>query len=211
MSQENASSVAELSKDRKGLVLFDFDGTLTTKDSLPDFIQFACGRWRYYWGLLCLSPWLSLYVLKLMPNDKAKEKLLGHFFRGWDEARFNALAERYSLSRIEPLLRPKAKLAIERYQQKGAKIVVISASLRNWLEPWCEQKGFELIATEFAVENGVLSGKFDGNNCYGQEKVRRIKQRYVLDEFDFVHAYGDSSGDKPMLALADKGYYRVFE
>ncbi|MBO1922971.1 HAD family hydrolase [Thiomicrorhabdus sp. 6S3-12] len=211
MPQEISPSAADLSKGCKGLVLFDFDGTLTKKDSLPDFIQFACGRWRYYWGLLCLSPWLSLYVMKLMPNDKAKEKLLGHFFRGWDVARFNTLAREYSLSRIELLLRPKAQQAIENYQQQGATIVVISASLRNWLEPWCEQKGFELIATEFAADNGVLSGKFDGNNCYGQEKVRRIKQRYALDQFDFVHAYGDSSGDKPMLALADKSYYRVFE
>lgn len=200
-----------MTEKKQGLVLFDFDGTLTRKDTLPDFIQFACGRWHYYWGLVCLAPWLILYVVKLMPNDKAKEKMLGHFFRGWDAKRFNAAAKEYSLNKIEPLLRPKAKQAIEEYRQQGAKIVVISASLRNWLEPWCEQNGFELLATEFAVKNGILSGKFDGNNCYGQEKVRRILKAYRLPEFAFVHAYGDSSGDKPMLALANKGYYKTFE
>jgi hypothetical protein len=50
------------------LALFDFDGTLTDRDSLPDFIIHAVGWVRYVFGLFVLSPILALYLLKLIRN-----------------------------------------------------------------------------------------------------------------------------------------------
>jgi phosphoserine phosphatase len=61
-----------------------------------------------------------------------------------------------------------------------------------------------------AVNHGVLTGQFDGHNCYGQEKVRRIQAALDLAHYEHIYAYGDSSGDKPMLALADEAFYKPF-
>ena len=65
------------------LALFDFDGTLTSKDSLPDFIQYAVGKPTYYFGLLLLSPVLFSYLIGIIRNDVAKKKLIGRYFKGW--------------------------------------------------------------------------------------------------------------------------------
>ena len=82
------------------IALFDFDGTITTKDSLVDFIQLALGKPSYYFGLLLLSLMLTAYKLKLIPNYIAKEKLITHFFKDWDVEYFQKLADKYSIDRL---------------------------------------------------------------------------------------------------------------
>jgi phosphatidylglycerophosphatase C len=61
------------------------------------------------------------------------------------------------------------------------------------------------------VKNGVVTGKIDGKNCNGKEKAKRIKQAINLNEYDSIYAYGDSAGDKQMLALATYTYYKNFK
>ena len=70
------------------IAFFDFDGTITSKDSLLEFIKFALGPFKYYKGLLFLSPMLILFKLKFIPNDLAKEKLITYFFSGFDSKYF---------------------------------------------------------------------------------------------------------------------------
>ena len=42
----------------------------------------------------------------------------------------------------------------------------------------------------------------------GAEKARRIAERYPLDRYTTIYAYGDTSEDREMLSLAHKKYYR---
>ena len=56
----------------KRLYAFDFDGTLTTADTLLVFIRYACGTWRFVWGFLVHSPLLVLMKLKLYPNYRGR-------------------------------------------------------------------------------------------------------------------------------------------
>ncbi|WP_196141074.1 HAD-IB family hydrolase [Aliikangiella sp. G2MR2-5] len=193
------------------LALFDFDGTITTKDSLEDFIQFAVGKPRYYIGLLLLSPMLVAYLLKLVRNDIAKQMLMSFFFKGWKTKRFEKLANEYSLLKIDDIVRPKALTRLKWHQEKNDKIVIVSASIDVWLKPWCDRNGFELLSTRMESVDDLLTGKFANRNCYGEEKVNKIKSNYQLEEFDFIYAYGDTAGDKPMMALANESFYREFE
>ena len=62
------------------LCLFDFDGTITTEDSLIKFIRFVVGDVKTLWGMIILSPMLITYKLKLIPNYKAKQWMLSCFF-----------------------------------------------------------------------------------------------------------------------------------
>jgi phosphatidylglycerophosphatase C len=192
------------------LALFDFDGTITTKDSLSDFIQYSIGKYSYYIGLLALSPMLTAYTLKLIRNDIAKEKLITHFFKGWDINRFKKIAEQYSLEQIDKITRTKAIEKIKWHQERKHKVIIVSASMECWLKPWCEKNDIDLISTKLEYKDNKLTGKFSTKNCYGIEKANRINECYNLSEYDYIYAYGDSSGDKELLALADESLYKPF-
>jgi len=192
------------------IALFDFDGTITHKDSLADFIQFAVGKPAYYLGLLQLSPILVAYKLKLISNHRSKEMLISHFFRGWDADRFQATADKYSSEHLAEIVRHNAMQQINWHISQGHEVVIISASMESWLKAWCEQHGLALIATRLEINSNTLSGKFATPNCHGEEKLNRILQEYDLSSYDAIYAYGDSDGDKQILDIADIKYYKHF-
>lgn len=192
------------------IAFFDFDGTITKKDSLIDFIKYALGISFYYKGMLTLSPMLLAYKLRLISNNVAKEKLIAHFFKGWDNAHFQNVANDYSVYQIDKIIRPKAIERINWHIEQGHKIVIVSASIECWLKGWCEMNNLEFLATKLEVIDNKLTGKFSTNNCYGKEKVNRIKEKYNLSEYSSIFAYGDSKGDKEMLAIANKKHYKPF-
>lgn len=192
------------------LALFDFDGTISSKDSLEDFIIYTLGKPRYYLGLIQLSPILLAWKLKIIYSDNAKARLMTHFFKGWDESLFKQAACDYSTNRLARIIRPQAIKQIIRHKAQGDVVVVVSASLQCWLADWCQQQGIELIATELEFYQHKVTGRFLGHNCQGKEKVNRICKQYDLNNFEIITAYGDSQGDKEMLALAHKAHYRPF-
>ena len=194
----------------KKIVFFDFDGTITTDDSLLKFIRFVVGDRRFLLGLVVLSPMLVLYKLKLIPNYKAKQYLLSWFFKGMRKVDFFKVANEYSLVHIDKILRPKAIEKINWHKNQGHKVVVVSASIECWLRPWCEKNGLELIATKLEIKDDIVTGKLLSKNCYGVEKVNRIKEIYNLKDFEYIYSYGDSSGDKQMLELAHEKFYKPF-
>jgi phosphoserine phosphatase len=68
------------------------------------------------------------------------------------------------------------------------------------------KNGFtEVIATKLEERDGALTGKFASRNCYGEEKVNRLKEFFTDRGQVFITAYGDSNGDKPMLNYANHG------
>ena len=192
------------------IAFFDFDGTITTDDSLLKFIRFVVGDRRFLLGLVFLSPMLVLYKLKIIPNYKAKQYMLSWFFKGMSQKRFWEVANAYSLNHIDKIVRPKAMEKIVWHKAQGHQVVIVSASIDCWLRPWCEKNGLELLATKLEIKDGFVTGKLLTNNCYGVEKINRIKEVYNLENFDYIYAYGDSSGDKQMLELAHEKFYKPF-
>ena len=192
------------------LALFDFDGTITTDDSLIKFIRFVVGDTRFATGMVLLSPMLTAYKLKLIPNYRAKQYMLAYFFKGMPEEKFIRVASEYSLDHIDTILRPEAVKKIAWHKEEGHKIVVVSASIECWLKPWCDRHELELIGTKLEIADGIVTGSFLGKNCYGIEKANRVREQYNLDDYGHIYAYGDSRGDKELLALADEHLYKPF-
>jgi len=192
------------------LALFDFDGTITKDDSLLKFIRFVMGGFRFIFGLVVLSPILVAYKLGLIPNHKAKQKMLSWFFKGMSKDAFFKVANEYALLHIDKIVRPKAMEKIAWHKAQGHQVVVVSAAIDCWLKPWCDKNNIDLIATRLEIEDGKLTGKFATKNCYGIEKVNRIKEKYNLEKYSVIYAYGDSSGDKEMLSIANERYYKHF-
>ena len=191
---------------------FDFDGTLTTKDTLLEFICFAKGSGQMFRGFLLFSPLLLLMKLHLYPNWKAKQQLFSYFFKGTNIDDFNALCTRFA-EQNKHLLRPagieKVRQAIEEEQ---ATVLIISASIDNWVRPFFDEidKKIQVLGTQIGTEGGRLTGQFTTKNCYGQEKVNRLTALYPHREAYDLIAFGDSRGDKELLDFADKGFYKPF-
>ena len=80
------------------LFAFDFDGTLTTRDTLIEFIRYACGTARFLLGFLLYSPLLVMMKLRLYSNGKAKQKVFAHFFKGMTIDAFDTLCQHPSSS-----------------------------------------------------------------------------------------------------------------
>jgi HAD superfamily hydrolase (TIGR01490 family) len=194
----------------KKLALFDFDGTITTKDTLLEFVRFYRGPRDYFFGMAILSPVLALYAVRLMPNWKAKQYFISHYFKGEKVSEFDSKCFEFSTKILPGLIRPGAMKAISNYRHQKIPIAVVSASAENWVKPWCDENGLICLATKLEVKNGTLTGKFSGRNCYGDEKVCRIKEQFDLPQYGEIIAYGDSSGDREMLQLATESIYKPF-
>lgn len=190
----------------KRLALFDFDGTITKRDTLLGFLKFVFGWTGLLRGLVTLSPLLISYALKKISNHHAKEKLLGYFFAGWSEQKFNEVCRDYSLHHIDSLVRPQARERLAYHKNNDDRIIVVSASLENWLKPWCEKNGLEVIGTQMLVRDGILTGQFATPNCYGEEKVNRVLEFLSEKNYATIFAYGDSQGDIAMLNFANESW-----
>lgn len=199
---------------KKKIYCFDFDGTLTTSDTLLEFIKYAKGTSRFLMVFLMYSPLLVLMKLHLYPNWKAKQQIFAHLFAGMRIEKFDALCHGFA-EENQHLLRPKGITLMHEALVAGAQVFIVSASIDNWVRPFFDirnLKGVQVLGTQIEVEDGKLTGRFKSNNCYGKEKVHRIAE--VLKSFERseyeIEAFGDSRGDKEMLAFADKGHFKPF-
>lgn len=173
-------------------------------------MKFYRGKTSFYTGFTLLSPIMGLFFFKVIPNFKAKEAALSHFFRGENINDFDEKCELFGQEIIPGLIIPKALEAILRHQKAGDRVVVISASAENWLAPWCNRYNLELIATKLEVIDGKITGKLSGPNCYGEEKECRLKAYLNISEYNEIYVYGDSPGDKNILKLATHPHYKFF-
>ena len=191
---------------KQKIVVFDFDGTLTTRDTLLLFIRHACGRRAFLLGFLLHLPLLVLMKLRLYDNGKCKERVFSYFFRGWTEEHFNESCQHFADS-YQHILRPQTVQALRRAQQDGVRVFIVTASIDRWVQPFFPD--VEVVGTQVETKGGHLTGRFLTPNCYGQEKVRRLRQALPVAESQrelyYVVAYGDSRGDRELLAWADEG------
>ena len=211
------------------ICVFDFDGTLTTCDTLLRFIPFACGRWAFWWGMLLHAPLLVLMKLGLYDNGRAKERVFRYFFRGMKESMFNNLCDSFADAN-DDILRPEGIKTLRQALADGHPVFVVSASIDRWVRPFFEcrrcENGLEgdlapsqtrtpvpsiiIIGTQIEVTDGRLTGRFATPNCYGEEKVRRLRQLFPeLSDYHMI-AYGDSSGDRELMTLANEAHYKPF-
>jgi HAD superfamily hydrolase (TIGR01490 family) len=197
--------------DQKTIAFFDFDGTITSQDSLVCFLKETFGSPRFYLGVFSMMPVLLAYKLKLLSNHDAKEKFIAHYFKGWSVDDFKKSADSYSQNGIDIIVRPDAKEKLQWHQDQGHKVVVVSASIESWLQLWCDNNKYELIGTKLEIKNGKVTGKFSTRNCYGQEKVNRITNNYSLEDYSDIYAYGDSMGDREMISISNHPNYRQFK
>jgi len=191
---------------------FDFDGTLTRRDTLLEFIRYVKGNKEFLIGFLKHLHLLIMMKLGIMPNWKTKRIIFQYFFGGMTLEKFNEYCEKFAKEKAS-LLRKKGMVAVNKAVMDGDQVVIISASIENWVEPFFRfqvSNHINIIGTKIQVVDGKLTGRFLTKNCYGEEKVRRLLEQYPdRKEYKLV-AYGNSRGDHALLDFADEGHYREF-
>ncbi len=195
----------------KKIYAFDFDGTLTKRDSLIAFLLFA-KDWKEF--VKCFTLHLHLLIamkIGIIDSGKVKEKIFGYYFKGMPETMFNDLCEKFALKH-QHILRAKGIEKIrEALNEEDSTVMIVSASINNWVAPFFkDMPEIEIFCTRVEVKDGNLTGKFLSANCRRAEKVRRILALHPDRQKYYLIAYGDSSGDIEMLDFADKGYYKPF-
>jgi phosphatidylglycerophosphatase C len=192
------------------IVAFDFDGTLTSRDSFLAFLAWRAGPRRFAAGLLGLGPDAAKFALR---PDRARLKaaLVRRFLRGAPRAEIEALAQKFASEEAPSLLRADAVRAWRRWQRQGARLAIVTASPELIVAPFARGLGADaIIGTRLASDDtGRLTGGLDGPNCRGPEKVRRLKAVFGEDAA-LEAAYGDSDGDREMLAMAEERGMKVF-
>lgn len=185
----------------KTLALFDFDNTLYAKDSLLEFTKFHKGNRAFGVGILRLFPYLCGLKLRLLNNEKVKLKYFAYFFRNTDSEVFSAAAKTFALENIPKSLNPKVFAEFRKHLDSGHDVYIVTASPADWIAPWSAAFGVPVIGTKLDIENGKITGKFNSANCFGPEKVNRIKEIVDLDGYDSIVVYGSGKGDSEMLKL----------
>ena len=192
--------------ERKGRNFFfsDFDGTLTTKDSMMSIIIYQRGRLGLALTLLCVLPWLILMFMGRYSNQRTKERLLHNCFGQMTEEEFNAFCQSFADSHRH-ILRKELYDKLVEAKANGDEVVVVTASPENWVSRLVPE--FKVLGTKIEF-NPCFSGRFLTPNCYAQEKVNRILAAYpelkIARNSYHVTAFGDSRGDKEMLEFADE-------
>ena len=197
--------------DRPTVAAFDFDITITTKDTFVPFLILAFGKWPTYRAFAKLAFDGLLVLARLSSRDRFKEKIIRDLFSGESVGRLEKAGHDHAKA-IWPLVRPMAERRIAWHKERGHRLVLVSASLDLYLEPITRELGFDdLLCTRLSKNQGVFDGNLDGKNCRAQEKVAKLNDLLGdLSAFE-LHVYGDSAGDKEMLKVASHPHWRPFE
>jgi phosphatidylglycerophosphatase C len=192
------------------LALFDFDGTVTTRDTFKPFLYYATGPVRTTIGTTLLAPVVAAHHLGVVRATELRRAAVYVCFRGRREAEIDELGERYSWQ-LGAQIRPEMLSKIRWHQAQGDEVAIVSASLAPYLRYWCARVGVERISTELEARSGTLTGRYSGADCSGPEKARRVRARYDLARYATIYAYGDTPEDAELLALAHQRFFRGCE
>jgi phosphatidylglycerophosphatase C len=201
-SQGDAAGGPDL---HRPIVAFDFDGTLTIRDTFLAFLQWRRGPVAYAAGGVRLIPDLLVFLARRKP-EPLKAAAVRVFLRGLPLKTLEEEAKAFAEAAAPALLRPDALEAWRREKRSGARVIIVTASPEAVVAPFARLLAADaLIGTRLAVDaQGRLTGALNGANCRGAEKVRRIQALFGAN-VGLKTAYGDTAGDVEMLALAENG------
>ncbi len=189
---------------------FDFDGTLIRGGSVFDFLTAVAGRSKVLSASAALLPELAFAAAAGGRHaDRVKEQLFRRVLAGTPLGRLEDVAVRFGPDHLTRHQRSDVRSRLDRHRQRGDRVVVVSASPEVYVAVAAALLGADgVVATRLEVtETGLVTGRYEGANCRGDEKLRRLR--------DWIEAtggpggrlwcYGNSRGDLTMLRAADVG------
>lgn len=191
------------------LAVFDFDGTISDRHTFWRYCRFIATPLVFWPSLLPLLPSMLGVIIGKTPLMTARSRFIRCFLGNLTQAEEAQYAARFIAGPLQQWLRPAALRRLRWHQAQGHRTILVSNAPENYLRPWGKSVGFEQVCgTRLEVKQGRLSGRVDGLDCVGAEKVRRLREAAgELDRY-YIYAYGDSDGDLELLQVADSPFYR---
>lgn len=192
------------------VVAFDFDGTLTVKDSYTAFLKWRTSKSAWILGGLQLVPAAVSYFFH-RDRSRIKAAATKVYLAGVSRERLETDARLFAEQHSRSLLRPDAVIAWKRWRNERVRLVIVTASPDLVVAPFARGLGADdLLGTPLHFdERGRVTGEFASPNCRGAEKVARLRAAFGPD-LRVRAAYGDTGGDTEMLAIAEEPYFKVF-
>ena len=194
---------------RPALAIFDLDRTLTQFDTYLAFLGYLC---RYNPKRLLTGPVLLKAVVEYKRghhnNSWLKEQFWAAIAGGLPADQVSQWGYQFADLVCRHGLRDGGLRAIAEHSGAGDHLVLVSASFDVYVNAIGEQLGFDaVLCTNSEISSDmVITGRLDGPNCYGDEKIRRLQQ-YVRspERFSQCIAYSDHHSDLELLKWADQG------
>lgn len=193
----------------KKLYCFDFDGTITYKDTMFMYLKFYDPA-KFHLQFLKHVPLFILLKLKLAETEKVKKSFIGSILKGQTREKIEKKSQQFFEQHYPKIIRENALDFIKNIDRTNTHSLLVTASLDIWAKPFADALQMQLVSTRAEFENGVFTGNFIGKNCNGKEKLVRIKEQIDNTKYDKIIAFGDTSGDKYMLKWANEGHYQFF-
>ena len=191
------------------LYCFDFDGTLTHKDTMFLYLKFYDAT-KYRIQFVKHIPLFILLKLKLADAEKVKKSFIASILKGERKTEIEKKSELFFQEFYPELFRENALEFIKNIDRENTECYIVSASLDIWVAPFAKEFQMKLLSTQAEFKNDKFTGNFIGKNCNGVEKVNRIKEAINEKKYDKTIAFGDTSGDQEMLDWADEGQFKFF-
>ena len=193
----------------KKLYCFDFDGTLTYKDTMFLYLKFYNAS-KFRIQFIKHIPLFILLKLNLLEAEKVKKSFISSILKGEKKEKIEKKSQQFFDQYYPEIFRGNALDFIKNIDYSQTDCYIVTASLDIWVKPFAEKFKMNLLATNAEFKNDIFTGNFVGNNCNGVEKVNRIKAEITDKKYDKIIAFGDTFGDQPMLAWADEGQFKFF-
>lgn len=190
---------------------FDFDGTITTRDTLLPFLIFAVGWGRFLLNLPKLLPIVILYCLRIISNEEAKQRTLTILLSGMKEYYLEHKAKSFALTQLHKYIKPVVYAKLEWHREHGHDLIIVSANLEVYLKYWVKfHKLNHLIGTKLEIDqHGFVTGKLTTRNCYGPQKTIRIADYFQKHNLAYCYSYGygNSAGDYELLEYVNEPFW----
>jgi phosphatidylglycerophosphatase C len=205
-------NVAPGGTPRPYVAAFDVDGTLTTADCVVPFLRRTVGTPTLVRRMLRTPVGLTRAGVR-RDRDAFKAASAAATFRGLSMELVEADARLFAREVFDRRLRREVVQSLRRHTDADHTVLLVSASFEVYLRPLAELLGaHDVLAVRLEVgDDGLLTGRLEGPNCRGPEKVVRLHEwldRHAGGRAG-VHltAYGDSLGDRELLADADEAHW----
>ena len=197
--------------ESREIVVFDFDGTITTRDTFALFLRYYAGTAMWAVNILILLPVFIAYGIRLIDRNAVKDHVIKRFFKNAPTDHLDQKAEQFAKEVIPGLIRPLAQRALDERKADIESLYICSASIAPYLRVWGKDQGIRhILATELAQKDGRYTGEIDGWNIWGEGKTRRIDAEFAPVPVKIKEAFGDSRGDKELLHAADVSHFKPF-
>ena len=199
------------------IFVFDFDGTITTRDTFALFLRYYAGPFPWLINILRLLPTFSAYKLGKIDRHAVKKAVIRRFFAGKLASDVESRAAQFARDVIPGLIRPAAQERIDDLLTDPncgtESLYICSASIGPYLRSWAGSAGIQItnvMATELEINEDRITGALKGYNVWGENKVRRILDQFPPHSVKIMEAYGDTRGDLEMLHAAEASFFKPF-